>query len=177
MGSARILFKEEQRFNQWWLKLVLFGSAIIALGPMYYGTIMQFTTGEPWGDKPMSDTGLIVMDVITTVIMAGVIYLIFGTRMITEINSNGVYVRFKPFLVKEKSFPADIIEKYEVRKYNPVADYGGWGVKHGRKGIVYNVSGNMGLLLWLKNNKKLMIGTHRPEAVKRAMNKMMNNNG
>ncbi len=175
--QPRLYFKEEQRFNQWWLKLILFGSVLVTLGPMYYGTIMQFSTGEPWGDKPMSDTGVLVMDIITTIILAAAIYLIFGTRMVIEIKSNGVYVRFKPFLTKEKFFPAESIEKYEVRKYKPIADYGGWGVKYGRKGIVYNVSGNMGLELWLKGNKKIMIGTQRPEAIKRAMNKMMKDNG
>jgi len=174
--QSRLYFKEEQRFNQWWLKLVLVGSTIAALGPMYYGTIMQFSTGKPWGNKPMSDSGLLIMDFFTTIIMAGVIYLIYGTRLITNIKPDGIRIRFKPFLLKEKVFTPEIIEKYEVRKYNPIADYGGWGVKFGRKGKVYNVRGNMGLELWLKGNKKIMIGTQRPEAIKRAMDKLIHSN-
>lgn len=179
MGSVRVLFKEEQKFDQWWIKLLIIGATLAGIGPMYYGTIMQFTTGEPWGDKPMSDTGLIIMDVITTVVMVGVIYLVFGSKLITVIKRDGIYVKFRPLLYKERFIPFETIEKYAVRKYSPVKEYGGWGVRYGKfgRGRAYNVKGKIGLQLWLKAGKKLLIGTQRPEAIERAMNKMMDSNG
>jgi hypothetical protein len=179
MSASRILFKEEQRFDQWWMKLLIFGATLAGIGPMYYGTIMQLSTGKPWGDNPMSDTGLIIMDIVTTVILAGVIYLVFGSKLVTIIKQEGIYVKFKPLLYKERFIPAETIEKYEIRKYNPVREYGGWGVRYGKfgRGKAYNVKGKFGLQLWLKNNKKLLIGTQRTEAIKRAMDKMMNANG
>ena len=33
----------------------------------------------------------------------------------------------------------------EAIKYNPIIDYGGWGIKHSYIGKVYNVSGNFGV--------------------------------
>ncbi len=171
----RIYFKEEQKFNQWWLKLILYLSVLAALGPLYYGTIVQLSTGVPWGDKPASDTVLIVIDLLVTLLMAGILWLIFGTKMITEIKNDGLHIRFKPFLRNEKVIQKENIEKFDVVKYNPVTDYGGWGVKRGRKGNVINVSGNKGLYLVLKGGKKFMIGTARPEAMKHAINKLMSN--
>jgi hypothetical protein len=175
MKSSKLYFSEEQKFDQWWIKLFIFGATIAAVGPMYYGTIQQLSAGKPWGDNPMSDSGLIIMDLVTTVIMVGVIYLVFSAKLITTIKQDGIYIRYKPFLYKDRFIPVEDIEKFEVRKYNPVREYGGWGVKHGKfgRGRAYNVKGNRGLQLWLKGDKKLLIGTQRSEAVKRAMNKMM----
>jgi hypothetical protein len=177
MKKLHPYFKEEQRFNQLWLKLILYGSTLAALGPLYYGTIMQIGNGEPWGNKPISNTGLLIMDLLITLLMAGILYLVFGTKLITIIKPDGIHIIFKPFLIKEKIIEPHTIESYEVKKYKPVADYGGWGVKQGRKGKVYNANGNIGLQLLLKGNKRLLIGTQRPEAIKRAMEKLMNNNG
>ena len=170
-------FEESQKFDQWWLKLIIIGSVLAVVGPMFYGTINQVATGIPWGDNPMSTSGLIIMDFVTTLIMTGVVLLIFKTRLISEIKSDGIHIRFKPFLYKEKLITPGDIEKYEIRTYSSIKDYGGWGVRNGRrgKGIAYNVSGNIGLQLVLKNGRKILIGTQRPEAIKRAMNKLMEN--
>jgi len=168
-------FEERQKFDQWWLKLIIIGAVLAAVGPMFYGTIKQVATGIPWGDDPMSTTGLIIMDFVTTLIMTVVVLLIFKTRLITVIKRDGIHIRFKPFLYKERLITPDTIEKYEIRTYSSIKDYGGWGVRKSRrgKGIAYNVSGNIGLQLVLKNRRKILIGTQRPEAIKRAMNKLM----
>ena len=71
--------------------------------------------------------------------------------------------------------PREMITEYGVRKYNPIGEYGGWGIK-GRgfgKGRAYNVKGNMGLQLRLQDNKKILFGTQRPDALQAAMDKMM----
>ncbi len=173
MKSTHPYFKEEQRFNQWWLKLVMYLSVLVALGPMYYGTIVQLSTGVSWGNKPASNTSLLLIDLFVTLLMAGSMWLVFGSKLVIEIKGDGIHVRFKPFLRKEKFILPEQIQRFEVMKYSPITDYGGWGIKSGTKGKVLNVSGNIGLLLVFKDGKKLMIGTQRPEAIKRAMNKMM----
>ncbi|RLD91188.1 MAG: hypothetical protein DRJ09_01945 [Bacteroidetes bacterium] len=90
------------------------------------------------------------------------------------IKKDGIHLKFKPIYIKERVIKRETIERFKVRKYKPVLDYGGWGIKQGSKGRAINISGNIGLQLWLKNEKKLLIGTQRPEAIQRAMNKMMN---
>ena len=52
-------------------------------------------------------------------------------------------------------------------------DYSGLGIRHGRKGKAYNVSGNRGVQLGLSNGKQLMIGTQRPEELAEALSLVM----
>lgn len=42
-----------------------------------------------------------------------------------------------------------------------------------KKGKAYNVSGNLGLTLYLVDGKKLLIGTRRLQAISYAMDNMM----
>jgi hypothetical protein len=56
------------------------------------------------------------------------------------------------------------VASIEVRKYSPIKEYGGWGFRYGFKnGKAYNISGNMGLQLILKNGDRILIGTQKPE--------------
>ncbi|MCQ0110186.1 hypothetical protein JGC31_01235 [Zhouia sp. CL16] len=53
----------------------------------------------------------------------------------------------------------------KVIKYNPIKDYGGYGWRIGfrGKGKALNIRGNKGIQIIYKNNKKLLIGTQKPE--------------
>jgi hypothetical protein len=66
------------------------------------------------------------------------------------------------------------VEDYQVITYNPVRDYGGWGIKTGKKGRAYNVSGNWGLMLTLKNGKSVLIGTNMPVEIKSFLESLNN---
>ena len=66
------------------------------------------------------------------------------------------------------------ISKVYVRKYSPLADYGGWGLRFSMsgQGKAYNVSGNVGLQLEFSNGKKLLIGTRKPDELSSVLNEM-----
>ena len=51
-----MVFTEEQRFTQWYIWLVLVLLLCIPLAGIY----KQLMVGEPFGNNPMSDTGLLV---------------------------------------------------------------------------------------------------------------------
>ena len=78
---------------------------------------------------------------------------------------------------KERFYSKAEIDKYEIRKYHPNREYSGHGVKRGKRksGKAYTVSGRLGLQLFFSNGEKVLIGTKRKEAIKYAMEKMMNN--
>jgi hypothetical protein len=57
-----------------------------------------------------------------------------------------------------------------VQTYRPIRDYGGWGIRYGRGGKAYNVSGNRGVMLELSDGQKLLIGSQRPEELANAIN-------
>ena len=112
--------------------------------------------------------------IISSIILVGITFLLFRIKLVTRIREDGIYYRFFPFHLKEKSILKEDIKSFEVRKYKPIAEYGGWGVRKSiRRGSAYNVSGNMGLQLYLKSGRKLLIGTQKAGEIGRAMEAMM----
>jgi hypothetical protein len=82
-------------------------------------------------------------------------------RLQTTITKYQVTINFPP-LAKKRILWSDV-EQAQIVKYSPLIGYGLriW-TPHG---TVYNVKGNRGLFLILKNGKKYMIGTQRPKEV------------
>jgi hypothetical protein len=86
-------------------------------------------------------------------------------RLETVIDRKGCSVRYIPLLWKFRTISWDNVEKAYVRKYNPVTEFGGWGIKSLRNSKAYNLYGNTGLQLELKNGKKILVGTQSPEEI------------
>jgi hypothetical protein len=155
--NNEILFKESQRFKQWWLWLILLGFNILFL----FGVFKQVIEEQWFGDNPMSNEGLITATVLTIIVTI----LFVNYRLDTKIKTDGIYVRFFPFHIKFKHYTWDKLTKSFVRQYSPLMEYGGWGLRLGLfgNGKAFNVSGDKGLQLEFTDNKKLLIGTNRPE--------------
>lgn len=81
-----------------------------------------------------------------------------------------VRIHFPP-LVK-RTIPRAEIAGAEARTYAPIREYGGWGVRLGRRGWAYNVSGNRGVELTLVSGKGVMIGSRRAEELEAAIRAM-----
>jgi hypothetical protein len=161
-----ILFTERQRFRQWWLWLIL----LAVNGLFLFGVFKQVLFGQQFGDKPMSDTGLLATTGLTLVLTL----LFVNFRLYTIIKKDGIYVRFFPFHLKYKHYAWERLTKSYVRQYSPITEYGGWGLRIGLfgKGTAFNVSGNKGLQLEFTDNKKLLIGTNKPEELTEILSKM-----
>jgi hypothetical protein len=154
-----VLFKEKQRFRQWWFWIFLLPLGCLPL----IGIYVQFIKGEPWGDKPMSDMGLIFF----SVLIYGLILLFYKLELVTVINQYGIHIRFLPFVKKKIKW--NEVSYAETIKYRFL---GGWGIRlFTRYGTAYNVKGNQGLHLILKNDKQLLIGTQRLEKLKEVIEK------
>ena len=164
--NNEVLFLERQKFKQWWLWLILLGVNALFLS----GLIKQVIGGQPFGDEPMSNTGLIIATGFTFLLTL----FFLNLRLDTIIRKDGIYVRFFPFHIKFKYFAWDTLTKSYVRKYSAVSEYGGWGLRLGvfGKGRAYNVSGNKGLQLERNNNQKLLIGTNKPDELMEILNQL-----
>lgn len=155
------IFTETQRFTQWWLWLIIIGVAGLHL----YGLYKQFYLGEPFGDNPASNEGLIMFSIIPVLLIVLFLFL----RLDTKVDAEGVHYRFFPFQINYKVKKWDEIEKAYVRQYKPIYEYGGWGIRGWGKDKARNVSGNMGLQLELKNGDRLLIGTQKGEEMEKAV--------
>ena len=156
-----ILFSETQKFRQWWLWILLMGWDVI----IFYGVYKQVITGRTFGDKPSSNTELLIIATISLLVTI----LFLAIRLDTQIKKDGVYVKFFPLHVKFRHYPWAQLSKCYVRKYSPLAEFGGWGLRIGFSGKAYNISGNQGLQLEFTNNKKLLIGTKKPKELTEAL--------
>ncbi len=155
------LYREVQHFRQLWLWILLLSISLIAI----WGMVQQLFLGKPFGNNPAPDTVLIVI-----VIIFGFPYAFYKMNLTTEVCSDGLYYRFFPFHLSFHKIGLEYLAKYEVRTYNALKDYGGWGIRYGRRGKAYNVSGNCGVQLEFSNGDRLLFGSQKPEEFAEAIN-------
>lgn len=162
-GKPEVLFYEKQQFRQPWIWVVVTFICLYLTGYFGYGMIQQIFRGNQWGSSPMSDTALLIVGPLF--IAFGIVFFIFFyyLRLLTEVRPDGVYFRFSLLHRSVQKIPYDSIKKYEVRTYHPIREYGGWGIRYGRGGKAYNVSGNKGVQFELINGKKILIGSQRAD--------------
>lgn len=167
------IFKEQQRFNQLWLIMLMVVSMLVPIG-IIVGTYIK----DPNSFTPMEFVGIMALMIFASV-------FIFMFKLTTRIDENGIYYQFFPFHLKFKHIKWNEIDKAYIRNYDALTEYGGWGIKGGKfwkkdKGTAVNVSGDIGIQLELKSGKKLLIGTqlkNESEMVLQTYKTKLNNDG
>jgi hypothetical protein len=173
---GKVLFREEQYFRQSPFVWIVVPVWLWITGLFSWAFYQQFYLCRPWGDNPMSNQGLLITGILVIILLGLFFVLLLSGKLITEIRTDGLYYRYPPFINSEKSIPAETIANAEVRKYRPIGEYGGWGIRRGfrTRNTAYTISGTIGLVIVLKNSKKYTFGTHKPEELRRAVDRMMN---
>ena len=146
------IFKEEQRFTQSWLLIILGFSLLVPI----YIIIEEFYSEN----SEMSNNEFIFKIALVFISIS----LIFIFKLITRIDENGIHYQFFPFHLKPKTIDWSELKFAKTRTYDAISEYGGWGLKGGffwrkSKGVAYNVSGDIGIQLEYKTGKKILIGT------------------
>jgi hypothetical protein len=109
----------------------------------------------------MSDTGIIIG--LFSCILIDIIFLVFKLK--TTITKEHIQVQFFPFHLKPRNYLWSDIKQASVRKYRPIMEYGGWGIRGFKSNRAYNISGKIGLQLEFKNGDKLLVGTQNGQEV------------
>ena len=164
--SSPALYRETQHFRQVWIWALVLFIAILSL----YGAVQQLFLGKPFGDNPAPDS---VMVVIALIFGIGLPIFMYMINLTTEIRSDGLYVRFFPLHLSFIRIAIQEIRGFGSCTYSPIGDYGGWGIRFGKKGKAYNVSGNRGVQLELSNGKHLLIGSQRPDELTKNLSSIM----
>ncbi len=145
-------FHEEQRFRQIWVWAIILGVA----GLQWWGWIQQIMLGQPFGNNPGPDW------------MVWLFWLLFGIglplffawlRLVIDVDDQGVTLRYAPLSRRRIRF--DEIERCETIDYQPLRQYGGWGVRGLGSNRAYNVSGSQGVRLHLRSGDLVLIGSQR----------------
>ena len=150
----KTIFYEKQQFRQVWIWLILILILLILLIPIISGVFGIF------------------LNIILLTIGYCFIWLFYSMKLITEIKKDGIQITFTPFT--NFIIPFNKIRSYKIRKYRPILEYGGWGIRFNRTGKAYTVSGKIGLQIELSNGKEILIGTENPDKLLKSLNKLIN---
>ncbi len=143
------VFVEEQRFSSY-VFIGLFVSFCVV-------TFVPLKEIDTFIDK---DFSIILLKFLGSIVVLLVGILFLFLKLKTRIDEKGIHYQFLPFHFSEKSILWGEIEQCYVRKYSPIMEYGGWGIRGiSKKNKAYNTKGNIGLQLILKNGHKLLIGS------------------
>lgn len=154
--KSNTTFHEEQQFRQTWVWVILVIPTII----LWYIAIQELVFGNTVGNSNMSKEMLFAFWFGFGVLFP---FFFYKLKLITQVRQNGLYVKFVPIHFSFKKVPLDNLKKHYVCTYNPIGEYGGWGIKYGKNGKVYNVSGDRGVQLEFMDRKNLLIGSQKQE--------------
>jgi hypothetical protein len=168
----KVLFREEQKFREWWQIILILGSTVPTMIIIIYTLIQMYVKGVQVGNTQQP----VAVLVLTFCAMLIALWVYFSLKLDIWITKDGINFRFYPLIYKNKFISKEEIQRFEIREYKANREYGGRGIRRGfgRKwGRGYIVSGNTGLQLYLTNGKKVLFGTQRSQSIIYAMHEMM----
>ena len=157
-------FTETQKFKPWVYGLIVL---IVLISPI----MITYRQMQEHATATLNYDNILIALIVPVVIIS--MFLIM--KLDTTLDSEGVKFRFFPIYMKHKVILWEDISTITTRKYSPLFDFGGWGIRFGLggKGMAYNVSGNIGIQLVLKNNKKVLIGTQKQSEVEQFLRQLV----
>ncbi|MDE4908082.1 DUF6141 family protein [Methanogenium marinum] len=151
-----VLFSEVQWFRtQGLVMIVWFGALLI-----WYGFYLQIVAGVPFGDNPGPDW---LMWVLLVAFGIGMPVFFLLLRLETEVVDGCLSYRMYPVHLQFRVVACHEIAAVEAISYRPLRDYGGWGIRRGKMGPAYTVSGNQGVRISLVDGTSLLIGSQRAD--------------
>ena len=171
IGETEYIFHEEQSFALWLRLLVAL--SMIWIVPVSIVQLIKDSSKQ--GSPEILPIILLIVAGIFVPIAIGLLFWLL--KLETEVRPDGLYVRYFPFHIHFKRFTVDDLSEYYARKYRPIREYGGWGIRCSfGKGKAYNVSGNKGVQLVFRSGKRLLIGSQRADELEEAIRSIMEGN-
>lgn len=160
----QIIYQEKQQFRQPWLWFVLI--SITAL-TVFVTTNIQMKNNFINGRDMGNGSGGAIFGIVISFL---VILLFFLTNLDLKLSSTGIQLKFFPLVLKPKLYLWEEIKSIKLRKYQPLQEFGGWGIRIGLgKRIAYSVSGNFGLELFMNDGRIIMIGIKNPKMIEQTI--------
>ena len=152
--ETSFVFIEVQRYRRVWM-WVLLGLA--------FGTLAVIAVAQ-WADMPLVEAYRLSLP---SLFLLGMMILllavvVYQAHLIAKIDDHGIRFRLFPFQWFYQHIKWRDVEEVYIREYDAIVEYGGWGVKYGQPGKSYTISGRFGIQLVLADDRRILIGTHRP---------------
>jgi hypothetical protein len=130
--------------------------------------VMVFVVGVTVVAVVFSRPGDALLLAIAPVVVVVIASLVSLSHLDVDVTDTGVSIAFR-HLWPTRRIAFDDIVGLEVRRYNPLLEYGGWGVRLGPKGWGYMTSGNEGVQLRLRKGLPVLIGSVHPHKLEEAI--------
>lgn len=149
-----ILFEETLRFRQpqlWIPLLALFAGTL--------GALAYFPAKNP-GGFTLSN---LLAPTICLVVFGLVAALLYASKLETRVSRSGLHIRFFPLALSFHDFSWKDISGMRAAAVRPLRDFGGWGLRYGRKGKAYIVTGDTCVEFELADGSRLYVNTLEAE--------------
>jgi hypothetical protein len=164
-------FHEEQTFRRPWL-LATLGLATFAPIVLVVGLLLvQVISGRPVGNNPISTPALAAVAAGVLLVCGGVLAILLLSRLIVEVRGDALRIRFVPFHRRFVEIPLAEIASHAARRYRPIVEYGGWGIRGFARNRAYNVRGDRGVQLVLRDGRKILIGSQHADELAAAISR------
>jgi len=147
-------YHEEQHFHD-----VLMGLLVLAMLFVVFVTTVAVVFSRP------NDALLLAIAPAMIVLVAALISL---SHLDVDVTDSGVSIAFRHLWPTRRIAFADIVG-LEVKRYRPLIDYGGWGVRLGPAGWAYTTGGDVGVKMRLRKGLPVLIGTRHPSELEAAI--------
>ncbi len=163
-------FQEVQSFNAPPANWLLLAILALMAGLSVYTLTDYFRS-------PGSDHAPLVSGV-ATLIAAIVTWLLLNhCRMETDVRTDGLFIRFRPFIWNWKRIETANMVRHRAVTYSPLWEYGGWGIRIGWKRRAYNPSGTRGVRIEFDDGRHVLIGSAKSEQLDAALSRMLEQRG
>ncbi|MGC8739831.1 MAG: hypothetical protein ACP5QZ_06710 [Candidatus Sumerlaeaceae bacterium] len=147
--EGQLIYREVQFFPLW-------ANAAGIVGSVGGAVAIASTPGLPLAAKAL-----------LSLLVFSAFVFISSMRLETEVRTQGVYVRLRPFWWMRLNL-RDCVS-HEPVVYRPIRDYGGWGIRYTWKGRAYNARGNRGVRVNLRDGRHILLGSQKPEELDAAI--------
>jgi len=164
-----IEFKETQRVTNWLIWALLIGINIF----FAYAIVYQNFLETSFAKRIFTNAQLSLIAFLPLTLLV----LVYSVRLETCVNEKGISYSFYPMQRNTVFIEWEELSNVYLRKYNTIKEFGGRGyfANTTKLGKVLNTSasGNIGLQLEFKDGRLLLIGTAKPEELKKVLDKLM----
>lgn len=150
-ASAPLYEETQELRSTWWIAAAVAVATVAA-----WAALVATAAGEPGA------TDLVVVLLVWLLAGVGLPVVLLVGRLRVVVGPEEIDVRYRPFL--HRRIPLRDVASYEVRRYAPLREYGGFGVKGWSRGkVAYNVRGTWGVDLTLADGRRVLLGSQHAD--------------
>lgn len=164
--TAETLFYEVQSEKPLWLIFFIIGIVLMAS----VLAVLQLFFRIRVGTHPVSNGVLLLIWIGVGLLLP---LFFFYSNLRVAVQEDGIHYRYFPFHFREQTIKKEDIQEFRQVIYNPVRDYGGYGIRISRQGRAYNVKGNKGIRITTVGGKNILFGSRIPEKFEEALHSII----